>query len=103
MRVHQLVSFFEDFYDNFDAEKAYSMISRLGINAGDKLKNMSKGTKEKVQLILTMSRNASLYLLDEPIGAVSYTHLDVYKRQGRDRRQQRLHCPGCRSGPRQQW
>lgn len=70
MRVHQLVSFFEDFYDNFDAEKAYSMISRLGINAGDKLKNMSKGTKEKVQLILTMSRNASLYLLDEPIGGV---------------------------------
>lgn len=70
MRVHQLISFFEDFYDNFSAEKAYAMISHLGINPGDKLKSMSKGTKEKVQLILTMSRQASLYLLDEPIGGV---------------------------------
>ncbi|HHW24640.1 MAG TPA: ABC transporter ATP-binding protein [Bacillota bacterium] len=70
MRVHRLISFFEDFYDNFAPDKAYSMLERLGIDPDAKLKNLSKGTKEKVQLILTMSRRASLYLLDEPIGGV---------------------------------
>ena len=70
MRVCDLISFFGDFYSNFDKAKAYEMLQRLGINSRDRLKTMSKGTKEKVQLILVMSRNADLYLLDEPIGGV---------------------------------
>jgi ABC-2 type transport system ATP-binding protein len=70
MRVHQIIELFSDFYDNFKPEKAYDMLSRLNINPNDRLKTMSKGTKEKVQLILVMSRDADLYLLDEPIGGV---------------------------------
>lgn len=70
MQVHQVIEFFADFYDNFQPEKAYDMLARLNINANDRLKTMSKGTKEKVQLILVMSRKAELYLLDEPIGGV---------------------------------
>ena len=65
-----MISLFNYFYDNFNVEKAYDMLKRLNINPGDKLKTMSKGTKEKVQLILVMSREADLYLLDEPIGGV---------------------------------
>ena len=70
MKVRDIIRFFEDFYGNFDAQKAYEMLSRLQINPEDRLKTMSKGTKEKVQLILVMSRNADLYLLDEPIAGV---------------------------------
>lgn len=70
MNVRQIIGLFSDFYDNFRPEKAYDMLRRLNINAGDRLKTMSKGTKEKVQLILVMSREADLYLLDEPIGGV---------------------------------
>jgi ABC-2 type transport system ATP-binding protein len=70
MRVHQIIELFSDFYDNFKPDKAYDMLKRLKINADDRLKTMSKGTKEKVQLILVMSRDADLYLLDEPIGGV---------------------------------
>lgn len=70
MRVIDLIDFFDDFYENFNQVKAYEMLSRLNINPSDRLKTMSKGTKEKVQLILVMSREAELYLLDEPIGGV---------------------------------
>ncbi|GAB6087208.1 ABC transporter ATP-binding protein [Alkaliphilus crotonatoxidans] len=70
MRVSQLIQFFQDFYGDFNAERAYDMLTKLKINPNDRLKTMSKGTKEKVQLILVMSRNAELYLLDEPIGGV---------------------------------
>ena len=70
MRVHQIIELFSDFYGDFKPEKAYDMLKRLGINPDDRLKTMSKGTKEKVQLILVMSREAQLYLLDEPIGGV---------------------------------
>ena len=70
MRVSDIISFFKDFYANFNAVKAYEMLHKLGINPRDRLKTMSKGTKEKVQLILVMSREADLYLLDEPIGGV---------------------------------
>lgn len=70
MRVHQIVELFTDFYENFKPAKAYDMLKRLKINPDDRLKTMSKGTKEKVQLILVMSREADLYLLDEPIGGV---------------------------------
>lgn len=70
MRVSQLVKYFEEFYPDFDAQRAYSLMSDLGIKPDSKLKTLSKGTKEKVQLILVMSRNAKLYLLDEPIAGV---------------------------------
>lgn len=70
MSVKQLISMFEDFYSDFDKSKAYDMIQRLDIKKDSMLKTLSKGTREKVQLILTMSRKAKLYLLDEPIGGV---------------------------------
>lgn len=70
MRVCDIIGFFKDFYADFNESKAYDMLSRLNINPHDRLKTMSKGTKEKVQLILVMSREAQLYLLDEPIGGV---------------------------------
>lgn len=70
MNVNCLIDFYKDFYSDFDGAKAYEMLRRLNIIPTDRLKAMSKGTKEKIQLILTMSRNAKLYLLDEPIGGV---------------------------------
>jgi len=70
MKVKNIIKYFEDFYDDFNKEKAYELLKRLNINPEDKLKTLSKGTKEKVQLILVMSREAELYLLDEPIGGV---------------------------------
>lgn len=70
MKVSQLIDFFGDFYEDFDKGKAYEMLKRLNINSQDPIKSMSKGTKEKVQLILVMSREADLYCLDEPIGGV---------------------------------
>lgn len=70
MSVNQLVKMFEDFYADFDKDKAFDMIQRLDIKRESMLKTLSKGTREKVQLILTMSRKANLYLLDEPIGGV---------------------------------
>ncbi|SFP74510.1 ABC transporter ATP-binding protein [Caldicoprobacter faecalis] len=70
MKVSDIIGLFKDFYDDFNAEKAYDMLKSLGIKPNDRLKSMSKGTKEKVQLTLVMSREAKLYLLDEPIGGV---------------------------------
>jgi len=70
MKVSDIINFFKDFYDNFNPKRAYEMLQKLNINPDDKLKTMSKGTKEKVQLILVMSRDADLYLLDEPIAGV---------------------------------
>ncbi len=70
MRVQQIIEFFSDFYDDFKPEKAHDMLKRLDIDPNERLKNLSKGNKEKVQLILVMSREADLYLLDEPIGGV---------------------------------
>lgn len=69
-KVKELLDYFEDFYDNFDRKRALSLLKKLKIDQDDKLKTMSKGTKEKVQLILVMSRKADLYVLDEPIGGV---------------------------------
>ena len=68
--VKSLVAFFDDFYEDFHAERAYAMLNALGIPANARLKTLSKGTKEKVQLILVMSRDAQLYILDEPIAGV---------------------------------
>lgn len=70
MTVEQIVDFFADFYDDFRKELAYEMLNRLAIEPSRKLKNLSKGNKEKVSLILVMSRNAKLYVLDEPIAGV---------------------------------
>lgn len=70
MKVSEIIDFFKDFYDDFDREKASDMLKRLQIEPDKKLKTLSKGTKEKVQLILVMSRHADLYCLDEPIGGV---------------------------------
>ncbi len=70
MSVQTMIEFFRDFYPDFNSSKAYDMLQRLHINPNDRLKTMSKGTKEKVQLILVMSREAELYVLDEPIGGV---------------------------------
>ncbi|MEG0388334.1 MAG: ATP-binding cassette domain-containing protein, partial [Niameybacter sp.] len=70
MKVKDLVAFFADFYEDFDKEKAQEMLQTLNIDTDSKLKTLSKGNKEKVQLILVMSRKAKLYILDEPIGGV---------------------------------
>lgn len=70
MRVRDAFSFFQDFYADFNLNKAQDMLQRLGIDPADRIKTLSKGNKEKVQLILVMSREAQLYLLDEPIGGV---------------------------------
>ena len=70
MTVKQIVDYFVDFYADFREELAYEMLKRLGINPEMKLKTLSKGNKEKVCLILVMSRNAKLYVLDEPIAGV---------------------------------
>ena len=69
-KVSYLIDYFADFYRDFDRRKAYEMLGRLGVSEKELLKNLSKGTREKVQLILVMSRRAELYLLDEPLGGV---------------------------------
>ena len=70
MSVNELIEYFKEFYADFDEERAYGLLSDLGIDPKAKLKTLSKGTKEKVQLVLVMSRKARLYLLDEPIAGV---------------------------------
>ncbi|MBQ6126888.1 MAG: ABC transporter ATP-binding protein [Erysipelotrichaceae bacterium] len=70
MKTKDLLEMYQDFYGDFDVQRAQEMFGSLNIDYDTPLKNMSKGTKEKVQLILTMSRHAKLYLLDEPIAGV---------------------------------
>ncbi|MGT2865583.1 ABC transporter ATP-binding protein [Streptococcus fryi] len=70
MKVFDMLTLFEDFYEDFDRERAENLLNDLDISCDEKLKNLSKGNKEKVQLILVMSRKAKLYILDEPIGGV---------------------------------
>ena len=70
MSAGQLMDFYADFYADFDRPRAEDMMARLSLNPALKISQMSKGTREKVQLILVMSRRARLYLLDEPIGGV---------------------------------
>ncbi|MCI9123772.1 MAG: ABC transporter ATP-binding protein [Eubacterium sp.] len=69
-KVKDVVGLFEDFYADFDRERAYDMLGKLKIGPQERLKTLSKGTKEKVQLIMVMSRKAKLYVLDEPIAGV---------------------------------
>ena len=70
MNVTQLLDFYSDFFVDFDRERAEKLLESLGFDPKQKLKAMSKGTKEKIQLVLTMSRRAKIYLLDEPIAGV---------------------------------
>ena len=70
MSAEKLLNMFSDFYADFQQDKAREMLEKLGIDPKQKIKQMSKGPREKVQLILVMSRKAELYLLDEPIGGV---------------------------------
>lgn len=70
MKVCDLVDYFEDFYADFDKNRAFTMLNSLNIPFTAQLKTLSKGTKEKVQLILVMSRHADLFILDEPIAGV---------------------------------
>lgn len=70
MNTKQLMDFYQDFYPDFRRDAAEEMILHLGISSTQRIKEMSKGTREKVQLIMVMSRAAKLYLLDEPIGGV---------------------------------
>ena len=70
MTASQLMDIYEDFFADFDRQKAEAMVDDLGINRKQTMKKMSKGTKEKLQLCLVMARQADVYLLDEPIGGV---------------------------------
>ena len=70
MTVEGMMNYFEDFYGDFDRQRAEAMLNSLSINKKSKIKTLSKGTQEKVELILVMSRKAELYLLDEPIAGV---------------------------------
>ena len=70
MKVSEVIDYFSDFYDNFDSEKAKKLLKDLDLDINQKLTKMSKGMQEKVQLVLVMSRNADLYILDEPLGGV---------------------------------
>ncbi|GAA0053705.1 UNVERIFIED_CONTAM: ABC transporter ATP-binding protein [Streptococcus canis] len=70
MKIKDMLDFFSDFYNDFDKTKATSLLRDLELNPENRFKNLSKGNKEKAQLILVMSRKAKLYILDEPIGGV---------------------------------
>jgi len=70
IKISDAISYFQDFYSDFNAQRAYQLLNDLHLHPNQKLNSLSKGNKEKVQLILVMSREADLYVLDEPIGGV---------------------------------
>lgn len=70
MTIKQVIKYFEEFYKNFDTQKAIKLLKDLNLDINTKISKMSKGMQEKLQLILVMSRNAELYVLDEPLGGV---------------------------------
>ena len=70
MKVSQIITFFDEFYDNFNKEKAIKLLKDLDLDINSKISKMSKGMQEKLQLILVMSREAKIYILDEPLGGV---------------------------------
>ena len=70
MTIKEAIKYFEEFYKNFDVEKAEKLLKDLNLDINTKISKMSKGMQEKLQLILVMSRNAKLYVLDEPLGGV---------------------------------
>lgn len=69
-KISEIINIYSDFFKDFNKEKAYSLIKELNLNINDKIKTLSKGNKEKVMLLLILSRNAELYILDEPIAGV---------------------------------
>lgn len=75
--VNDAIEYFVDFFVDFDDQKARNLISQLGINFNQKIKTLSKGTKEKVHLVLVLSRNAELYIFDEPIAGVDPAARDL--------------------------
>ena len=70
MTIKQAIKYFEEFYTNFNSEKASKLLKDLNLDINTKISKMSKGMQEKLQLILVMSRSAELYILDEPLGGV---------------------------------
>ena len=70
MKVSEVIDYFKDFYSNFNEKKARKLLKDLDLDVNEKLSRMSKGMQEKVQLVLVMSRDADLYILDEPLGGV---------------------------------
>ena len=80
MTIKEAIKFFEEFYKNFDVEKANKLLKDLDLDINKKISKMSKGMQEKLQLILVMSRNAEMYILDEPLGGVDPATRD-YKRK----------------------
>lgn len=70
MKVSEIIKYFDEFYDNFNKEKALMLLKDLNLDINLKVSKMSKGMQEKLQLILVMSRDAKLYILDEPLGGV---------------------------------
>ena len=70
MKVNQVISYFKEFYKDFNEEKAYKLLKDLNLDSNIRISKMSKGMQEKLQLILVMSREAELYILDEPLGGV---------------------------------
>ena len=70
MTIKQVIKYFEEFYNNFDAGKALKLLKDLDLDVNKKISKMSKGMQEKLQLVLVMSRDAQLYILDEPLGGV---------------------------------
>ena len=70
MTLEDCLEYFQDFYADFDIQRAREMLSRLNVPTNKRMKQLSKGTREKMQLVLVMSRRAKLFLLDEPIGGV---------------------------------
>ena len=70
MTIKHVIKYFEEFYKNFDTQKAIKLLKDLNLDINKKISKMSKGMQEKLQLILVMSRNAELYVLDEPLGGV---------------------------------
>ena len=69
-KVSDIIAFFKDFYADFSPERANTMLEKFGVDPQAKIKSLSKGMREKVQIVLVMSRDAKLYLLDEPMGGV---------------------------------
>ena len=70
MKVCEAIEYFKEFYSNFNSDKAYKLLGDLNLDADVRISKMSKGMQEKLQLILVMSREADLYILDEPLGGV---------------------------------
>ena len=91
-RISELISYYSDFYSDFDVSRAHTMLKDLDIDPSLRLKTLSKGTKEKVQLILVMSRDAQLYVLDEPIGRCRSCSQRLYSPNHPDKLQRRCVC-----------